>query len=77
MGPAGRGKRMPKAIKDATGQLIIDQDEENMSDKEMYARNVPAIGKMEMKGNRQSGLDSISFLCCRDNAGVPERVRPV
>ena len=43
--PAGRGKRMPKAIKDATGQLIIDQDEENMSDKEMYARNVPAIGK--------------------------------
>lgn len=32
-------------MKDASGQLIIDQDEENLSDKEMYARNVPAIGE--------------------------------
>ena len=38
------GKRV-NARRDPSGQLIIEQDEDNLSDKEMYARNVPAIGK--------------------------------
>ena len=38
------GRRV-NARRDPSGQLIIDQDEDNLSDKEMYARNVPAIGK--------------------------------
>ncbi len=37
------GRRGTRTTRDSTGQLIIDQDEENLSDKEMYARNVPAI----------------------------------
>ncbi len=37
----------PRAMRDASGQLIIDHDEENLSDKEMYARNVPAIGRFD------------------------------
>ena len=39
------GRRV-NARRDPSGQLIIDQDEDNLSDKEMYARNVPAIGEM-------------------------------
>ena len=38
------GRRV-NARRDPSGQLIIDQDEDNLSDKEMYARNVPAIGE--------------------------------
>ena len=38
------GRRV-NARRDPSGQLIIEQDEDNLSDKEMYARNVPAIGK--------------------------------
>ena len=45
-GPLIKGtKRSTRCIRDASGQLIIDQEEDNLSDKEMYARNVPAIGK--------------------------------
>ena len=43
-GRASRRGGHPRAMRDASGQLIIDHDEENLSDKEMYARNVPAIG---------------------------------
>ena len=38
------GRRV-NARRDPSGQLIIDQEEDNLSDKEMYARNVPAIGE--------------------------------
>ena len=37
--------RSMRGFRDATGQLIIDHDEENLSDKELYARNIPAIGQ--------------------------------
>ena len=30
---------------DASGQLVFDLDNENLSDKELYVRNIPAIGK--------------------------------
>ena len=46
----GRGiskPRMQRGFRDATGQLIVDHDDgmDNLSDKEIYARNIPAIGK--------------------------------
>ena len=46
---AGRGiskPRMQRGFRDATGQLIVDHDDgmDNLSDKEIYARNIPAIG---------------------------------
>ena len=28
-----------------TGQMVIDHDEDNLSDKETYSKNIPAIGK--------------------------------
>ena len=37
-------KKGMRTVRDPSGQLIIDQEEDNLSDKEMYARNVPAIG---------------------------------
>ena len=37
--------RSMRGFRDATGQLIIDHDEENLSDKELYARNILAIGQ--------------------------------
>ena len=48
-GPGGRGiskPRMQRGFRDATGQLIVDHDDgmDNLSDKEIYARNIPAIG---------------------------------
>ena len=37
---------MQRGFRDATGQLIVDHDDgmDNLSDKEIYARNIPAIG---------------------------------
>ena len=45
----GRGIAKPRSMRgfrDATGQLIVDHDDgmDNLSDKEIYARNIPAIG---------------------------------
>ena len=55
-GPLIKGtKRSTRCIRDASGQLIIDQEEDNLSDKEMYARNVPAIGKQSCS-RRADGL---------------------
>ena len=39
------GKKGIRTHRDSAGQLVIDQEEDNLSDKEMYARNVPAIGR--------------------------------
>ena len=38
--------RSMRGFRDATGQLIVDHDDgmDNLSDKEIYARNIPAIG---------------------------------
>ena len=38
--------RHMRGFRDATGQLIVDHDDgmDNLSDKEIYARNIPAIG---------------------------------
>ena len=54
-GPGGMGPRSGiskpgrmRGFRDATGQLIIDHDEENLSDKELYARNIPAIGQLSL-----------------------------
>jgi hypothetical protein len=33
-----------RGFRDASGQLVFDPDDENLSDKELYARNIPAIG---------------------------------
>ena len=50
-GGGGRGiskPRMQRGFRDATGQLIVDTRDDgmdNLSDKEIYARNIPAIGK--------------------------------
>ena len=47
---SGRGgiskPRSMRGFRDATGQLIVDHDDgmDNLSDKELYARNIPAIG---------------------------------
>ncbi|CAB4058320.1 RIMBP2 [Lepeophtheirus salmonis] len=41
MGRTGRGRF--RGVRDATGQLVIEHDEDNLSDKELYARNIPAI----------------------------------
>ena len=35
-----------RGFRDASGQLVFDPDDENLSDKELYARNIPAIGIM-------------------------------
>ena len=48
----GRGiskPRMQRGFRDATGQLIVDHDDgmDNLSDKEIYARNIPAIGNQK------------------------------
>jgi len=34
-----------RGFRDASGQLVLDHDEENLSEKELYARNIPAIGQ--------------------------------
>ncbi len=36
--------RSLRGFRDASGQLVLDHDEENLSEKELYARNIPAIG---------------------------------
>jgi len=46
-GPGGRSISKPRNLRgfrDASGQLVFDPDDENLSDKELYARNIPAIG---------------------------------
>ena len=46
-GRGGRSISKPRNLRgfrDATGQLVFDPDDENLSDKELYARNIPAIG---------------------------------
>ena len=53
---AGRGiskPRMQRGFRDATGQLIVDHDDgmDNLSDKEIYARNIPAIGNQILLQN--------------------------
>ena len=53
------GRRV-NARRDPSGQLIIDQDEDNLSDKEMYARNVPAIG--EIVSRKSMNLDTQASL---------------
>ena len=35
-----------RGFRDANGQLVFDPDDENLSDKELYARNIPAIGRL-------------------------------
>ena len=35
-----------RGFRDASGQLVFDPDDENLSDKELYARNIPAIGRI-------------------------------
>ena len=35
-----------RGFRDASGQLVFDPDDENLSDKELYARNIPAIGTL-------------------------------
>lgn len=37
--------RSLRGFRDASGQLVLDHDEEDLSEKELYARNIPAIGK--------------------------------
>ena len=51
--PGGRGGRSGiskprnlRGFRDASGQLVFDPDDENLSDKELYARNIPAIGRI-------------------------------
>lgn len=38
--------RSLRGFRDASGQLVLDHDEENLSEKELYARNIPAIGEL-------------------------------
>lgn len=40
-------RRPTRSMRDPLGQVIIDQEDEDLSDKEMYARNVPAIGNAQ------------------------------
>ena len=37
-----------RGFRDASGQLVFDPDDENLSDKELYARNIPAIGRINL-----------------------------
>ena len=37
-----------RGFRDASGQLVFDPDDENLSDKELYARNIPAIGRIKL-----------------------------
>ena len=41
---ANQRYKRTRSTRDPLGQVIIDQEEEDLSDKEMYPRNVPAIG---------------------------------
>ena len=48
-GRGGRSISKPRNLRgfrDASGQLVFDPDDENLSDKELYARNIPAIGRL-------------------------------
>ena len=44
---AGRGAMGARrgARRDISGQMVIDHDEDNLSDKETYSKNIPAIGE--------------------------------
>ena len=60
-GGAGGGRgiskpRMQRGFRDATGQLIVDHDDgmDNLSDKEIYARNIPAIGECLLRSKVES-----------------------
>ena len=62
-GGAGGGRgiskpRMQRGFRDATGQLIVDHDDgmDNLSDKEIYARNIPAIGECLLRSKVNSHL---------------------
>ena len=48
MGGRGMGARRG-ARRDISGQMVIDHDEDNLSDKETYSKNIPAIGKIDCK----------------------------
>jgi len=46
----GRGMAARRgARRDPSGQMVIDHDEDNLSDKETYSKNIPAIGKQDFK----------------------------
>ena len=62
-GGAGGGRgiskpRMQRGFRDATGQLIVDHDDgmDNLSDKEIYARNIPAIGECLLRSKVNPSL---------------------
>lgn len=42
-GPTLRSKG--RGYRGVHGHVILDHDEDNLSDKELFARNIPAIGK--------------------------------
>ena len=65
-GGAGGGRgiskpRMQRGFRDATGQLIVDHDDgmDNLSDKEIYARNIPAIGECLLRSKVESHFLSL------------------
>ena len=51
-----RTKKISRALRDPAGHLLMDQ-EENLSDKEVFARNVPAI---EITRESASDFDQFS-----------------
>ena len=45
MGGRGAMGARRGARRDISGQMVIDHDEDNLSDKETYSKNIPAIGE--------------------------------
>ena len=55
--------RHMRGFRDATGQLIVDHDDgmDNLSDKEIYARNIPAIGLCVQYDQKYSKDETITL----------------
>ena len=58
--------RHMRGFRDATGQLIVDHDDgrDNLSDKEIYARNIPAIGLCVQYDQKYFKDETINIFLC-------------
>ena len=50
------GARRAGARRDISGQMVIEHEEDNLSDKEAYSKNIPAIGECSMRISIKSKL---------------------
>ena len=52
----GRGGRRGGRREMVGGQMVIEHDDDNMSDKEVYSKNIPAIGETHQPLSLQHSL---------------------